>query len=241
MVDVTREFARQPPQEPLVTLAAVVRDFKWRYPRTRRDMVVEYCRDAADIEQAIWRAVHSKGADGKHHNHQSKIRRDAYAPFCEQLWEVAAELAECPSFIQLLMAVHGCAVEVGGWGPVGVYDVSTRIAAFVEVPVDAVYLHAGVEAGAVALFGADWVRARAVDSGVFRRLLLDDLKSCALASLDADSIEDLLCTYRSWFETERFAELGLAWDDVGVASVGDLAAHRAARGRRPVRRRPKRQ
>lgn len=197
-MDVLREFGKEPPHEPLDSLEALVRDFRWRFPRERRDMVVEYCRAAPDLITAITRAVLSKNAEGKHHNHQSKVKRTAYSPMIMLLCspQVLGELRRASTFDAIHDIVEDYAVP--GWGEVGIYDIATRIAAYKGVEPTSVYLHAGVRQGWYALMEA--IR------GTFDRRTWASVKRIphehlpeALRVLTADEVEDFLCTYRTVF------------------------------------------
>lgn len=187
-MDVEREWRKEAPREPMTSLAALVRDFQWRFPRTRRDMVVEYCRKAPTLDDAIYRAVMSKNEQGKHHNHQSKINRDAYYPMWLKLRSMAGQIALVVGFDHLHDLVANA--DIPGWGPVGWYDISTRIGAFLKLEPESVYLHAGVKQGWSALMGGDWSRVKRVNKEWWPE---------SLKVLTPDECEDFLCTYRAVF------------------------------------------
>lgn len=191
-MDVEREWRKAPPTELQTSLGAMVRDFQWRFPRERRDMVVEYCREAPTLELAIRRAVASKDGWGKHHNHQSKINALAYEPMTNTLLANERLLLLCRTFDELHDVVES--MHVSGWGPVGVYDIATRIGAFLQLEPESVYLHAGVKLGWVALLHAQDLPCDKTQLRVHRENWPDELKV-----LTADEVEDFLCTYRTVF------------------------------------------
>lgn len=188
-MDIEREWRRDPPSEPMDNLEALVKDFIVRFPRERRDMVVEFCRAALSLESAIRRAVASKDGRGVHHNHQSKIKREAYHPMTQKLLAWESIIARCPSFDHLHDVVANS--DVPGWGPVGWYDIATRIGAYLKLEPESVYLHAGVRQGWEALMRNSYSKVKRVP----REYWPEPLKV-----LTADECEDFLCTYRSVFD-----------------------------------------
>lgn len=200
-MDVLREFRKEAPRESLDSLAALVRDFQWRFPRERRDMVVEWCRKAPNLKTAIDRAVLSKGEDGKHHNHQSKINRNAYTPMLAALVLERQKLKRAKDFDSLHDGVRDAmrAHSVTGWGPVGIYDIATRVGAYMGLEPTSLYLHAGVRMGWYELLQTQPgtifnPRAWAAIERVPREHL-----PAEFIDLTADEVEDFLCTYRSVF------------------------------------------
>src|SRR4029079_15656113 len=68
-----------PAREPLTSIGALVRDFKYRYGPGKVghdyvDHVVFYCGKSKSLSEAIQRACASRDANGKMHNHQSRVR-----------------------------------------------------------------------------------------------------------------------------------------------------------------------
>lgn len=192
-MDVEREWRKEPPREPMTSLAALVRDFQWRFPRERRDMVLEFCRDAPTLAIAIERAVRSKDANGRHHNHQSKIAHWAYQPMIDSLLRNRPLIKLCRTFDELHDEVSDAAVT--GWGPVGIYDISTRIGAFLKLEPTSVYMHAGVKQGWIELANAcpTWFSQTTV---AWKKRVPHKSLPHELLVLTADEAEDFLCTYR---------------------------------------------
>jgi hypothetical protein len=182
-MDIQKEWGARPPKKMPKTLADLVTDFIDRFPRERRDTVLTFCQEANTLNTAIIRAITSKDANGRHHNHQSKIKREVYMAYIKRAIDNRPMIAKCNTFDQL----HDLLVNIQpeGAGPVMAYDVATRIAAFMKLEPESVYVHAGVAPGAKAL-------ALPVVNGRIARKELPR----ALMRLTADECEDFLCTYR---------------------------------------------
>lgn len=181
-------FQRYPP-EPFKTLDDVVdywdRVFGPNGPEAnRRDEVVAFCTLAPDLNTAIQWACNSLRPNGNMHNHQSRVRKQDRDLFARRIQN---EL----SYINIIHfdELHDLLEEIAphGIGPVTIYDVATRIAAYMKLPVKSLYLHAGVRIGLHRLYG--------------RRMFPDNrieitLLPKALLRLDPDTIEDFLCTFK---------------------------------------------
>ncbi len=205
MVDAAKAFAKDPPREPLTSLDAIVRDFQWRYVETKKtDQVIAYCAAAEVFELAVQRAVESRDAMGKHHNHQSKVDITARRLFGRRIIRKAHRGAlPIDDFDDL----HDCLdnLKPYGIGPVTVYDVAVRIGAFLGIEPQSVYMHAGVRQGFKAMVMAldrrghpkvDWYKRHLRDD----RIKVNNFPK-PLDSMRADDVEDILCTYRGVFET----------------------------------------
>lgn len=175
------------------TLEEVVEDWTYRFGKkgelsSKRDMVVEYCHEAPTPIDAIRRACASRDANGKMHNHQTRVREKARQ-------ELAHRLMHSKKGPQFLIAREGDFDAIYEWvlrearwgiGPVTVYDVATRLAAYAGVEPQTLYLHAGVREGWERLIGQRERR---------HTIPREDLPKPFLA-LPTDEVEDLLCTYR---------------------------------------------
>jgi hypothetical protein len=185
-------FAKNPPRRPLTSLEALVDDWVYRFSHGgveahRRDMVVEYCAKAPDLLEAIRRACDSKNEEGKQHNHQSRVPHAVRAAFAARIEPHQAER------IQTFDALYDYLdyVKPSGIGPVTLYDVATRIAAFLELPVESLYLHAGVRVGWAALHGKRSPNVLRIPREQIPKELL---------RLPTDEVEDFLCCYREFFK-----------------------------------------
>lgn len=210
MVDAAKAFAKEPPRQPLTSLDAIVEDFQWRYvDRKKTDQVIAHCRAAPTLGVAINRAVRSRDADGKHHNHQSKVDLTARL-------ELGRALRRNRPGISRIMrmdredrfdAFHDLIDEIKpfGIGPVTVYDVAVRVGAFLNIEPTSVYMHAGVKQGFRAMVEAlermehpkaHWYWRHIRDA----KIRVNNFPR-PLDSMRADDVEDILCTYRQVFET----------------------------------------
>lgn len=215
-----REWRVNPPREPMTSLAAMLRDFKWRFPRDKRDMVWEFCRTAPTFDVAVERAVRSRDANNKMHNHQSRVSWTARAEFggliIGQKQSIHTVIRRAKRRKELRQAyadpfdeMHDIMDQVKppGIGPVTLYDVATRVGAFLDVHPTSLYLHAGVRHGLVALhdatvppgyrgFPLDFrdinYGERITDITLFRAW--PEFKG-----MTPDEVEDFLCTYRAVF------------------------------------------
>lgn len=158
------------------------------HPETR-DPVVPYVKSAQTLPEAIRRAVASKDAAGKHYHHQSKIHRDTYPAFYGKLMGVQALIRHSRDFDQLYSTI--ARVECFGVGELYAYDVSVRLGAFLGLSPAAVYLHAGVRAG-----------AKELGLNVAGKVKLEwsDLPDALRQSGDFDMMEDFLCCCKSIFK-----------------------------------------
>ena len=207
------EWKTKPPQESMTSLAAFTRDFVWRFPRERRDMVWDYCRTAPNLTSAVMRACNSRTPDGKMHNHQSRVtqsaRDDFYVAIMQKKREIMRILNRCvhpeyPTYVDGFDALHDLFDEIKpyGIGPVTVYDVATRVGVYLGIHPTSLYLHAGVRQGIRTLC---WAMPSRVDPRYepwkVGRISAVNLHKWwpEFSDLPPDEVEDLLCTYRSAF------------------------------------------
>lgn len=206
MVDAAKAFLKEPPLEPLHSLDAIVRDFQWRYvDRKKTDQVIEWCRVAPDFPTAVQRAVESRGEDGKHHNHQSKVDLHARRRFGRRIIR-AGSAGRLPMDDFDDLHDHLDDIKPYGIGPVTVYDVAVRVGAYLVIEPKSVYLHAGVRKGFDALVTslmnsgspkfANQLNMMRVEGKVPVRMFPPPLRT-----MRADDVEDILCTYRGVLET----------------------------------------
>jgi hypothetical protein len=210
MVSAAKAFEKEPPTEDLDNLGAIVRDFQWRYvDRKKTDQVIAFCADAPDFPTAVQRAVEARDANGKHHNHQSKVDITARRKFGRKIIKRAEagrlDLSEFDAFHDALNDI-----KPYGIGPVTVYDTAIRIAAFLDISPRSVYMHAGVRQGFKALQDAEWRRGLSDESWhsiiAINMSALDGKVPVSefphpLNGMAADDVEDILCTYREVFES----------------------------------------
>jgi hypothetical protein len=203
MVSAAKAFAKDPPREELTDLGAIARDFQWRYVDTKKtDQVIWWCSVAPDFPTAVRRAVEARDAQGKHHNHQSKVDIIARRKFGNKIIK-RANRGSLPmdDFDDLHDVLDH--IKPYGIGPVTVYDVAVRIGAFLHIEPYSVYMHAGVRQGAKALVDAlrrqGWEGLGSLDP--HRDHIPVQSFPHPLNNMKADDVEDILCTYREVFLT----------------------------------------
>jgi hypothetical protein len=124
------------------------------------------------------------------HNHQSRVPRHTRQDFASRARAALHAERRLETFDHLHHVLDRC--KPYGIGPVTLYDVATRIAAFLKLEVESLYLHAGVKIGWELLYG------RTLSVMIPRGELPKELKV-----LPTDEIEDMLCAYRTVFEEWR--------------------------------------
>lgn len=211
-MDVYRLFDKRPPKEPLTTLPAVIRDWKWRFGEGAelehmRDEIVDFCASAPDFRTAVDRACRSRRPNGKMHNHQSRVPLITLLAFRDRIihhrrdvlkvLEAAGDNPHKDGFDAMHDYLkHDLAPP--GIGPVTLYDVCTRIGGYLNVQPTSLYLHAGVREGWQALCRAlAWDEPRH-GQGRPLRVARHDLPR-AFSGMPADEVEDFICTYRDVF------------------------------------------
>jgi hypothetical protein len=182
---------KNPPRHPSSSLADLVKDWDDRYihgpEKHRRDPVVQFCAEAKNLTEAIKRACASRGANGKMFNHQSKVKEMDRQIFASNIirYQKLLEDQRC-NFDELHDILER--IAPAGIGPVTIYDVATRIGAFLGREPQSLYLHAGVRIGIEALYGKPIADKR----------ILKQNWPVALRSMPADQVEDFLCCYREF-------------------------------------------
>lgn len=183
-------------------LDAVVDDWIMRFGakgrwREERDTCVQHCMAAVNLDEAVMRACASLRTNGKLHNHQSRVRKQDRDYFAVRILKTWDEQAFPGTFDDLYDYLDN--VKPSGIGPVTVYDVATRIAAYLKLPITSLYLHAGVQVGWNLLHGGRGKGAGAPSKGLVARIPKAKLPK-ALQRLPCDEVEDMLCCYRSYLK-----------------------------------------
>ena len=223
-----KEWRLNPPDEIVDSLAAIVRDYVKRFPRCKRDMVWEYCRTAPDLVTAIERACASLGLDGKMHNHQTRVAYAARNEFASRIIRQKREIKIISKTVyhggtyldrmeaaaltkgdrvlpdSRFDAVHDLLDDIkpAGIGPVTLYDVATRVCAYLDIHPTSLYVHAGVRHGLMYLCMAMPERVAPLKAvWKLERITGEQLTHWwpEFTDLPPDEVEDLLCTYRDVF------------------------------------------
>jgi hypothetical protein len=183
-------FAKHPPKKPIVDLKTLVDDWIYRFgakgvSKQMRDEVVDHCAASRNYREAVGRAVDSVRPNGKMHNHQSRIPRSVKEKFYKAI-DASEAAYKAKNFDQLHDVLESLAPA--GIGPVTIYDVATRIAAYKKLEIRSLYLHAGVRIGWCLLHGK---RSPSYTMRIPREELPKELQR-----LPTDEVEDMLCAYR---------------------------------------------
>lgn len=212
-MDVSKLFKLYPPREPLDSLEAIVRDWRWRtapeeHLAAKRDDVVMLAASQKTFRDAVNVACASRRPNGLMHNHQTKVpewTRDLFADQITGVWRY--DWMKFKSGPNRFDRWHDAIEEIRprGIGPVTTYDVAVRIGAFMEIEPESLYLHAGVRLGWLALEG---VPGTCVEVDVHDPRFLRGAKRVRrqwwpkiFRDFKADDFEDFLCTYRAVFPT----------------------------------------
>lgn len=186
-----REFKRQPPREELTSLGALWRDYLWRYVEAKRqDPCVYYTEESPNIKVAIKRACDSRGANGKMFFHQSKVTQAARDELARRLIQRKRNLDLVDDFEDLFGIVRRVGERVPGIGPVTIYDVTSRLAAYKGLEAYYLHYHAGVLEG---------LKALGIKPTSSHMIHVDALPK-PIRGQNADLIESFLCGYRSEIE-----------------------------------------
>lgn len=167
----------------------------------RRDPVVRWCMKAKTLEEAVQRAVESRGENGKMFNHQSKVRETSRHElgelFLAEIFTLRGVLTKkhTRKLFRDFDELHDFIALMAPWGigPVTVYDVALRIGAYLKIEPDSLYLHAGVRIGLEALLGKKM-------RGVLR-VPMNELPA-PLRELPPNDVEDMMCAHRAFLRPE---------------------------------------
>lgn len=192
MANVEKEMRTRPAREPLDTLEACIRDFRWRRAPgggmdVKADDIPAMCAVADTFDDAVWIACASRRSNGKMHTHQTKVKLEARREFGYRIIELyhSEEWSDEFTFEQFYDALWK--IRPAGIGPLTVYDVATRVGAFLKLEPVHIYLHTGARTG--------WEILTGRPSRGLVRVPPEDWPA-PLRQLSADEAEDFLCTYR---------------------------------------------
>lgn len=217
-MNVEKAMKTRPAREPLDTLDACIRDFLWRRePGGGMDVFVDdipaMCAEAQSFEDAVWIAVASKRRNGKMHSHQTKVPKDSRREFGYRIIEAYPNVFRWHGWPVLDSGNLGFdnfydflwEVRPAGIGPLTVYDVATRVGAYVELEPISLYLHTGARMGWDAMWNYFWQYRR---ENIGSPRIHPNSWPPALRALSADQAEDFLCTYRNVIGDIKRDEIG---------------------------------
>jgi hypothetical protein len=181
------------PGRPLTSYQEVVDDYIQQH-RARAAEEFAFFKDK-DLKTAIRYAARAMRPDGKRHSHQARYRGKtlAEAERCSQ--DAASVLKRCRSFAELHEMFEALIGPIPGVGPLGIYDIASRVGAHLGLEPEFVYLHSGTRRGAEAL---------GLGHG---RSFLDRAELPApFHVLRPREIEDCLCIYAETLEALQMAQ-----------------------------------
>ena len=146
---------------------------------------------------------------GRKHDHQYRIPPVLLNEAERRLQGDAERLKRALDFAELHRALQEKIGVIPGIGPLTVYDVAHRLAAFLGKAPALVYLHAGTKAGAAVL-------------GFRGKAIHPDVLPAAFSRLSPAEIEDCFCIYK---------------DDLGVGAIRTGYLQRSSHCRKPAFRR----
>jgi hypothetical protein len=165
------------------------------------------------VEGVIADAARSIRPDGSKHPHQWRVPRAVLDDACDHLLPLQGAIVAARDFDDLHQAVERAILPIHGVGDLLVYDVATRIGAFLGLKPDVVYLHRGTRDGARSLGH----RGRTVAVSALPR---------AFHRLTAAEIEDCLCLYKGRIH-EIVTDHHAGAHERSSAACGERATRRA--------------
>jgi hypothetical protein len=150
------------------------------------------------LKVAVKRACESRGEDGKLFFHQGRVWEVNRIAYAKALLANPRLLHNATrKFHMLFRYCEEVGLSTQGIGPITIYDVTARLAAYHGLPANKVYIHGGVrdglEALGIATRSREWVERR-------------ELPNCLRKVPNLDHVEDFLCGYRVLIE--RISESG---------------------------------
>jgi hypothetical protein len=124
-------------------VARYIRDF-----RPGADRELDFFRSCTSFKRAVKYAGLSMLPNGKRHPHQYRIPLSVLREAERNLQTVSASLRGCATFDELFQLVQSETGGIYGIGELTIYDITTRLGAFLGLEPERVYLHAGTREGA---------------------------------------------------------------------------------------------
>lgn len=171
-------------------LRELVNHYKKNF-RPRRQFEARFSQMSC-LKEAIRVAALALREDGKMESHQRRVGSVALSEFEETLQEIRRQIAGCKKFDDLYDVLYENRTD--RIGPLTVYDTAIRIAAYLGLQPESVYLHAGARVGANNL-------GLSSDKG---KVAMEDIPE-PLKKLTSDEIEDFLCIYKKCLSQDNFS------------------------------------
>jgi hypothetical protein len=161
-------------------VASYIREF-----RPGADRELDFFRNCTSLQRAVKYAGLSMLPSGKRHPHQYRIPLSVLREVERDLQAVSVSLRGCATFDELFRLVQSEIGGIFGVGELTIYDVTTRLGAFLGLEPERVYLHAGTKEGARYL--GITTRRESFEPSELPR---------AFRRLRPREIEDCLCIYK---------------------------------------------
>lgn len=150
------------------------------------DLQMEFCIQQKNLQNAIKIAAKSIDQNGKIHNHQRRIGAFVLNLFATELLQYENDIEKVNNFDSLYNIIK--TINFTNIGNLTVYDVATRIGAYMNIFPDKIYLHAGAKVGAKNLLGN--IKGK-------QFLKMSDLPNGFLKyDITAYEFEDIFCIFR---------------------------------------------
>jgi len=169
---------------------AIIQSYKTnRLGCVRDDKVIQYCKRAPDLKNAIIRAAMSRDSEGHKHSHQSRYIDDKKLLILKRRLLIREiEIKNIKNFDELFEIVYKTYV-FDNKESLTVYDVSLRIGFYLNKLPEKIYMHAGTKEGAQKIYG----KRKIENHFILKKYLPEPFSNCDLVEYE---LEDLFCVYK---------------------------------------------
>ncbi|MDP1763817.1 MAG: hypothetical protein Q8L07_07995 [Sediminibacterium sp.] len=148
------------------------------------DTWVEFCAEQKNLYLAIQYAALATNKLKKRNPHQYRLKQTDLQVFSELLLSLEVDIAKAKTFDELFLIISKRSVK--GIGELTKYDTAIRIAAFLKLNPEKIYLHAGTKKGAINL----------LNKRITTKTISKDELPNIFQTLSCAEIEDILCIYK---------------------------------------------
>jgi len=166
-----------------IKLSNIINHYK-KLKATSPDTWIEFCAEQKNLSSAIKYAALATNKQKKRHPHQYRLKNVDLRVFSELLQSLEVEIAKVKTFDELFLIVTKTSIK--GIGELAKYDTVTRIAAYLKLEPEKIYLHAGTKKGAINLLN------KRITTKTINKSDLPNIFS----NLSCSEIEDILCIYK---------------------------------------------